>query len=301
MKTAITSIAAILLIASTVSYAHAEVPGWVKNNAGWWAEGTISETEFLSGIEFLINDGIIQVPPTAVSAESSEGVPAWVKNNAGWWAEGVTSDGEFVNAIQHLMSLGLISVASSETMEDSKVSSVETSDSQVAVYQSELEACSEIKKAYERLNCEKAAKNKIAVYEYKLNSQTFQVGPITYYWSGMNTEGNSFEISSSGQAFLYLRFLAENTGSNNNEALYCTGPAVCNYDVTNGSNDYKYSQMDFTSSQLVLKPEDPRFFNFFFGPNIGGGGTTFEYDSSKEYHFRISEPFGSMSIPLDLG
>jgi hypothetical protein len=79
MKTAITTIAAILLIATTVSYAHAEVPSWVKNNAGWWADGTISETEFLSGIEFLINDGIISVPPTTVSGESSEGVPAWVK------------------------------------------------------------------------------------------------------------------------------------------------------------------------------------------------------------------------------
>jgi hypothetical protein len=41
-----------------------KVPSWVKNNAGWWADGTISETEFLSGIEFLINDGIISVPPT---------------------------------------------------------------------------------------------------------------------------------------------------------------------------------------------------------------------------------------------
>ena len=63
MKTAITAIAAILLVASTTSYAYAEVPTWVKNNAGWWADGTIAETEFLSGIEFLIKDGIIAVPP----------------------------------------------------------------------------------------------------------------------------------------------------------------------------------------------------------------------------------------------
>jgi phage gpG-like protein len=51
LKTVITAIAAILLVASTASFAYAEVPAWVKNNAGWWAEGTISETEFLSGIE----------------------------------------------------------------------------------------------------------------------------------------------------------------------------------------------------------------------------------------------------------
>ena len=301
MKTAITTIAAILLIATTVSYAHAEVPSWVKNNAGWWADGTISETEFLSGIEFLINDGIISVPPTTVSGESSEGVPAWVKNNAGWWADGVITDGEFVNGIQHLMSMGLITVASSQSIEEPKVSQMQGSDSELSAFQDELDKCSEINKAYDRLNCEKAAKHEIAVYQYKLNSQTFQAGPITYYWTGLETEGNNFEISSSGQAMLHLKFMAENTGSDKNESLYCTGPAVCNYGVSNGSNEYKYSQMDLTSATLVLKPGEPRFFNFFFGPNIGGGGTTFEYDPSKDYYFEGNEPFGSVSIPLNLG
>ncbi|MBT8172830.1 MAG: peptidase, partial [Nitrosopumilus sp.] len=84
MKIAITAIVAILLVASTASLAYAEgVPAWVKNNAGWWADGTIAESEFISAIEFLIKDGIIVVPPTTVSSESSEGVPGWVKNSAG--------------------------------------------------------------------------------------------------------------------------------------------------------------------------------------------------------------------------
>ena len=72
MKIAITAIAAILLIASTASVAYAEVPGWVKNNAGWWADGTISESEFLTGIEFLIKDGVIDIPPTTTSSSDSE-------------------------------------------------------------------------------------------------------------------------------------------------------------------------------------------------------------------------------------
>ena len=37
------------------------VPDWVKNTAGWWATDAISENEFVNAIEFLINDGIIQV------------------------------------------------------------------------------------------------------------------------------------------------------------------------------------------------------------------------------------------------
>ena len=117
----------------------------------------------------------------------------------------------------------------------------------------------------------------------------------------MGTEGNSFEITSSGQALLNLRILVENTGSSQNESLFCTGPAVCNYDVTNGDKVYKYAQMDFTNGQVVLKPGESKVFNMMFGPNIGGGGTTFEYDSGKDYQFRINEPYGSISIPLNLG
>jgi hypothetical protein len=59
--------------------------------------------------------------------------------------------------------------------------------------------------------------------------------------------------------------------------------------------------MDFTNGQVVLKPGEAKIFNMMFGPNIGGGGTTFEYDSAKDYHFRINESYGSGSIPLNLG
>ena len=41
--------------------AQSNVPDWVKNNAGWWADGSISESDFLQGIEWMINEEIIQV------------------------------------------------------------------------------------------------------------------------------------------------------------------------------------------------------------------------------------------------
>jgi hypothetical protein len=37
------------------------VPAWVKNNAGWWAEGEIDDKTFVSGIQYLIKVGIIKV------------------------------------------------------------------------------------------------------------------------------------------------------------------------------------------------------------------------------------------------
>jgi phosphonate transport system substrate-binding protein len=37
------------------------IPSWIKNNAGFWADGDIDDTTFLNGIEFLIENKIINV------------------------------------------------------------------------------------------------------------------------------------------------------------------------------------------------------------------------------------------------
>ena len=283
------------------SVAHPEnkIPAWVKNNAGWWADGAITESEFISGIEFLINDGIINVPPTAVSSETSNGVPAWVKNNAGWWADGTITDGEFVNGIQHLIKSGLVSIPTSSELKSTKSTQPANNDSKLASMQAELEACSKIVTAYKRIDCEKPIEKDMMLYNYKTNSEHFDVGPITYHWFGVGSEGNEFNITPTGQPILSVRILAENTSSEIT-AMHCTSPSICAYDVWDGSKAFKYSGMDFTSGQIVLNPGDTREFNILFGPNIGYGGTEFEYDSSKNYVFRINENFGSASIPLKL-
>ena len=35
------------------------VPPWIKNNAGWWADGSIDDETFVQGIEYLVKEGII--------------------------------------------------------------------------------------------------------------------------------------------------------------------------------------------------------------------------------------------------
>jgi hypothetical protein len=37
-----------------------DIPSWIKNNAGWWAENKISDSDFLYGIKFLVENSIIQ-------------------------------------------------------------------------------------------------------------------------------------------------------------------------------------------------------------------------------------------------
>ena len=36
------------------------IPSWIKNNAEWWADDSISDSDFLHGIKFLVETNIIQ-------------------------------------------------------------------------------------------------------------------------------------------------------------------------------------------------------------------------------------------------
>ena len=38
------------------------IPNWVKNNAKWWSENSISDADYVKSLEYLIMHGIINVP-----------------------------------------------------------------------------------------------------------------------------------------------------------------------------------------------------------------------------------------------
>jgi peptidoglycan/xylan/chitin deacetylase (PgdA/CDA1 family) len=84
-------------------------PTWLKNNAGWWRDGFIDNDTFIQGIQYLINEDIVKIPPTSQGSGGSE-IPNWVKNNAGWWADGQISDDDFIQGIDHLVHLGVITI-----------------------------------------------------------------------------------------------------------------------------------------------------------------------------------------------
>ncbi len=87
------------------------LPAWIKNNAGWWSAGTINDSDFAQGIQYLIKEKIIVIPETKQSTSSiSQKIPDWVKNNAAWWSEGKIDDQSFVLAIQYLVEQGIIRV-----------------------------------------------------------------------------------------------------------------------------------------------------------------------------------------------
>ena len=38
-----------------------QIPSWIKNNAGWWADGSIDDNSFVQGIQYLIKEGIMRI------------------------------------------------------------------------------------------------------------------------------------------------------------------------------------------------------------------------------------------------
>ena len=58
IKEKVISVSSLPPQASTV--AEEKIPDWIKNNAKWWADGMISEDDFLKGITYMVEKGIIR-------------------------------------------------------------------------------------------------------------------------------------------------------------------------------------------------------------------------------------------------
>jgi len=122
IRSSIVLILSFSLIASGIlvpnsSAQDVQIPDWIKNVAGWWAIGDISENEFLTGIEYLINNNIILIDfvPCHDEIQSqtispSKSIPDWIKNNASWWSDNLIDDTDFINGLQYLIKHKIIKI-----------------------------------------------------------------------------------------------------------------------------------------------------------------------------------------------
>src|SRR5690349_20476068 len=83
------------------------IPFWIKNNAKWWAEGSVSDNDFFKGIQYLVQQKIIVVPTTQINSHKYNGT-SWVKSTVKLWADGQIGDADFVTELQHLIQNGII-------------------------------------------------------------------------------------------------------------------------------------------------------------------------------------------------
>ncbi|MCV0402058.1 MAG: hypothetical protein K5777_08840 [Nitrosopumilus sp.] len=58
----IISLVCMIGLSLTVYASDSNIPEWIKNTAKWWSEGSISDTDYVQSLEYMINNGIIDVP-----------------------------------------------------------------------------------------------------------------------------------------------------------------------------------------------------------------------------------------------
>jgi uncharacterized UPF0160 family protein len=81
----------------------------IKNNAKWWSINVIPDSEFVDGLEHLIDNGIIRIP-SAEPSLSGTIIPEWIKITAKWWSNNDISDDEFIMAVEYLVKEGIIRI-----------------------------------------------------------------------------------------------------------------------------------------------------------------------------------------------
>ena len=88
----------------------------MKNTAKWWSQGQVSDDDFINGVQYLIQKGVIQVSTSGPPIANNSTIPTWVKSNAGLWATDQVSSVEFVKGIQYMLQNKILTIPSANSV-----------------------------------------------------------------------------------------------------------------------------------------------------------------------------------------
>lgn len=258
----------IVLISGTISQINAEtstIPNWIRNNAKWWYQDQIQDSDFSKGIQYLIENKIMIISLTGEKTPHESKIPSWIKHNAGLWANKTISDNEFVSGIQYLISSGIITLHLNTNQSGSDNQCVQFTTA------AEKETC------LEQLEYNAKIKNSIQT------ATPYVIGPVTFYY--VNSESKKTD---DGKTILTIHLVVQNNGSHE-VTMTCRHQDSCNYALSDGQNEIPYSTNTLVYGSLTLPPNSQKFLDWTFYNSI---------DSSKNYSFLIREPWGSGSMPV---
>ena len=96
-------------ISEVVEEKDFSVPSWIKNTAGWWAQDNIGDSDFILGMQHLVDTNVITISQEKLENNTSEaGVPSWIKITAEWWSKGQIGDEDFIRGIEFLLNQNLV-------------------------------------------------------------------------------------------------------------------------------------------------------------------------------------------------
>lgn len=80
-----------------------KIPNWIKNSAKQWARAEITDSDFVNGIKYLIENNFIRASGLSDNTKSGNEIPDWIRNNALWWSSDKITEDEFVDGIEYLI------------------------------------------------------------------------------------------------------------------------------------------------------------------------------------------------------
>lgn len=98
-------------IVGATEEAKSIAPGWVRQYARWWSDGSIGDSQFADSISELIRQGVIRIDGSiAISEGGASEMPEWFKFSARWYSEGQITEEEFLSGIEYLIGQRIIVV-----------------------------------------------------------------------------------------------------------------------------------------------------------------------------------------------
>jgi hypothetical protein len=246
-----------------------QIPSWIKNNAKWWYEGKIADSDFTKGIQYLIQNKMMIVLATNSTITNENKIPAWVKNDAGWWANGTISDSEFVTGIQYLLNAGIIYINSGQNS---------TTNNQQS-------PCDNLSTPAEKETCLQQIEYDAKIKNSITSATQYSVGPVIFYYVG-----SELLAADNGKSILTVHFVVEDD-SNQEITMSCITQDSCNYALSDGQRDIPYATNTLVYGSLTLTPNTPKFVDWTFYD---------VFDTSRSYSFLIKESWGTGSIPLKI-
>lgn len=83
------------------------VPQWIKHDALWWSQGTISDDDFINCMKWLVENRILPVN-YFVKELDSQSVPNSVKKIAYAWSQNEISDSDFLGGVEYMIRNGIM-------------------------------------------------------------------------------------------------------------------------------------------------------------------------------------------------
>ena len=157
--------------------AASEIPNWIKNNAGWWADGQIDDASFLKGIEYLLDNLIIQIPSNQKITSGS----GWLQLDKFAYELPKRSGTTEVNVSGKFENWSGSSVSIDITRPDGKIDNLSTRSSTGS-----FESMYIIKSDFPLGNYQLSANNvrdvQLGVISFKLNAQSDQLEKLVPAW-----------------------------------------------------------------------------------------------------------------------